>query len=84
VCLVHNVIQVHDPDDMMNYRQVENDDDRYAGPEHHTSTLAEGPPSDEARTCAHDCRDAIACQMWADYNRVQQERGESVVVDDLE
>jgi hypothetical protein len=71
MCLVHNVIWVHDPDDMMDYCQVENNNDnRYTGPEHHTGTLTEGPPSNEARTCAHNHCDAITHQMWADYNRV--------------
>jgi hypothetical protein len=82
MCLVHNVIWVHDPDDMMDYCQVKNNNDnRYAGPEHHTGTLTEGPPSNEACTCAHNHCDAITHQMWADYNRVWQERGESVIVD---
>jgi hypothetical protein len=70
---------------MMDYRRVENNNnDRYAGPEHHTGMLTEGPPSDEARTHAHDRHNAITHQMWTDYNKVRQERGESVVVDDLE
>jgi hypothetical protein len=79
--VVHNIIRVHDPDDMMDHCQVNNN---IIGPEHYTGALAEGPPSNEARTRAHDCRDAIARQMWADYNRVRQERGESAVDDDLE
>jgi hypothetical protein len=79
---VHNVIQVHDPDDIIDYHQVNNDD--IVVPEHDTGMLAEGPPSDEARICANNHCDAIAHQMWTDYNRVRQERGKSVVKDDLE
>jgi hypothetical protein len=82
LCLVHNVILVHDPDDMIDYCQVNNDD--IVVPEHNTGMLAEGPSSDEACICANNHRDAIARQMWTDYNRVRQERGESVVEDDLE
>jgi hypothetical protein len=81
LCMVHNIIWVHDLDDMMDHRQVNNN---IIGPEHYTGAVAEGPPSDEARTHAHDCCDAIVCQMWADYNRVRQERGKSAVDDDLE
>ncbi|KAG2030359.1 hypothetical protein BDR03DRAFT_820746, partial [Suillus americanus] len=64
LCLVHNVIWVHDPDDMMDYHQVDNDVVR---PEHNIGKLAEGPPSDEARTHTHKHHNTIAHQMWADY-----------------
>jgi hypothetical protein len=43
--VVHNIIWVHDLDDMMDHCQVNND---IIGPEHYTGALAEGPPSDEA------------------------------------
>jgi len=45
LCVVHNIIWVHDLDDMMDHCQVNND---IIGPEHYTGALAEGPPSDEA------------------------------------
>lgn len=59
---------------MIDYCQVNNND--IVVPGHNTSMLAEGPPSDEARIRANNCHDAIARQMWIDYNRVRQERGE--------
>jgi hypothetical protein len=84
LCLVHNVIRVHDPNDMMDFREVNIDLDQ---PPNDTGTLAEGPPTDEARTRSHDRREAIALHMWEDYNAIQrerQERGQSVVIEDPE
>jgi hypothetical protein len=78
LCLVHNVIRIHDLNDMMDYRQVDLDE-----PEHDVGTLAEGPPTAEACTCAHQHCDEIALRMWEDYNLTRQERGQSVIVDNL-
>lgn len=79
LCLVHNVIRVHDPNDMLDYRQVEGLNE----PEYDVGTLAEGPPTAEARTRAHRHRDEIALQMWEDYNLTRQQRGQSVIADNL-
>ena len=78
LCLVHNVIRIHDLNDMMDYRQVDLDE-----PEHDVGTLAEGPPTAEACTRAHQHRDEIALRMWEDYNLTRQERGQSVIADNL-
>lgn len=75
---MHNVICVHDPDDMLNYRQVNLD---IYGPMYNPGALAEGAPSHEACTHAHEHCDYIAHQMWEDYNCVREDRGRSVVVD---
>jgi len=55
LCLVHNVIHVHDPNDMMDYCQVDLNE-----PERDVGTLAGGPPTAEARTHAHQHCDEIA------------------------
>jgi len=66
LCLVHNVIRIHDPNDMMDCRQVDLNE-----PEYDVGTLAEGPPTAEARTRAHQHCDKIALRMWEDYNRMR-------------
>jgi hypothetical protein len=48
LCLVHNVIRVHDPNDMMDYRQVDLNE-----PECDVGTLAGGPPTASGGT--HSC-----------------------------
>lgn len=78
LCLVHNVIRIHDPNDMMDYRQVDVNE-----PEYNVGTLAEGPPTAEARTRAHQHRDEIALRMWEDYNLTREQRGQSVIADNL-
>ncbi|KAG2071038.1 hypothetical protein BDR04DRAFT_993567, partial [Suillus decipiens] len=71
LCLVHNVIHLHNPDDMLDYCQVNIDD---VGP-YDIGMLAQGPPNEEACTRLHDHHNAIAHQMWEHYNRVQLKRG---------
>jgi len=78
LCLVHNVIQVHDPNDMMEYRNVLD--------EHiltDTGSLANGPPTEQARTCANLCCDQIAREMWKDYNEERIRRGERAIIESL-
>ncbi|KAG2039889.1 hypothetical protein BDR03DRAFT_859121, partial [Suillus americanus] len=72
LCLVHNVIHVHDPDDMLEYCQVNLNFNQQLSD---TGTLAEGAPTEESHTRSHNCRETIAHHMWADYNTVRQERG---------
>ena len=65
LCFVHNVIRIHDPNDMMDFRDLDFDPGSYDA-----GALAEGPPSpNEAAQPSHaqTRRDAIAHQMWADY-----------------
>lgn len=76
LCLVHNVIRVHDPNDMMEYRDVLD--------EHlltDTGSLADGPPTEQARTRASLRRDQIASEMWEDYNKERVRRGEQAIVE---
>ncbi|KAJ8586024.1 hypothetical protein M405DRAFT_744277, partial [Rhizopogon salebrosus TDB-379] len=80
-CLVHNVIQVHDPNDMMEYRNLNVSDERFTTD---TGNLANGPPSTE-QACTHASlrRDQIASEMWEDYNRERVRRGEQAIVERL-
>ncbi|KAG2752765.1 hypothetical protein P692DRAFT_201706839 [Suillus brevipes Sb2] len=81
LCLVHNIIRVHDPNDMMDFCEVNIDLDQ---PPNDTGTLAEGPPTDEACTRSHDRHEAIVLHIWEDYNAIRRERGQSVVMEDPE
>jgi hypothetical protein len=76
LCLVHNVIRVHDSDDMLDYRQVNIDFDNEPSD---TGTLAKGPPTEGSHTRSHDHREAIALHMWEDYNTIRWQRGQSAV-----
>jgi hypothetical protein len=80
LCLVHNVIRVHDPNDMLDYHEVNLDIHQ---PMYDAGVLAEGPPSNEARNHAHERRDEIARQMWEDFNNVRAHRGLEVVENNL-
>jgi hypothetical protein len=40
-----------------------------------TGSLANGPPTEHARTHASLCHDQIASDMWEDYNRERIGRG---------
>ena len=78
LCLVHNVIRVHDPNDMMEYRNVLD--------EHiltDTGSLANGPPTEQARTRANLRRDQIAREMWKAYNEERIRRGERAIIESL-
>jgi hypothetical protein len=68
---VHNVICIYDPDNMMDFHEVNIDLDQ---PPNDTGTLAEGSPTDEACTHLHDRHEAIALHMWEDYNAIRWER----------
>ncbi|KAG2742872.1 hypothetical protein P692DRAFT_20697518, partial [Suillus brevipes Sb2] len=70
LCLVHNVIRVHDPNDMMDYRNVL---DAHILTD--TGNLANGPPTEQARTRVSLRRDQIASEMWEAYNRERIQRG---------
>ncbi|KAG2062952.1 hypothetical protein BDR04DRAFT_988490, partial [Suillus decipiens] len=70
LCLVHNVIRVHDPNDMMDYHNVL--DEHFLTD---TGSLANGPPTEHACTCASLHCDQIASEMWEDYNRERIQRG---------
>ena len=80
LCLVHNVIRVHDPNDMMEYRDLNVSDERFTTD---TGNLANGPPTEQARTHASLRRDQIAGEMWEDYNRERVRRGEQAIVERL-
>src|SRR6267154_5018847 len=78
LCLVHNVIRVHDPNDMMEYRNVLD--------EHiltDTGSLADGPPTKQVRTRANLRHDQIAREMWKDYNEERIRRGERAIIESL-
>ncbi|KAG1726741.1 hypothetical protein EDD22DRAFT_739407, partial [Suillus occidentalis] len=70
LCLMHNTIQVHDPNDMMDYCNVL---DAHILTD--TGNLANGPPTEHARTRASLHRDQIASEMWEAYNRERIQRG---------
>jgi hypothetical protein len=55
---------------MMDYRQVGVNELEYD-----VGTLAEGPPTAEACTCAHQHHDEITLCMWEDYNLMREQRG---------
>jgi hypothetical protein len=74
LCLVHNVIRVHDPNDMLDFHDLELNPESY-----NAGTLAEGPPSEDARAHAQERRDTIAHQMWVDYNLERQRRGWPII-----
>jgi hypothetical protein len=78
LCLVHNVIRVHDPNDMMDYRNVL---DAHILTD--TGNLANGPPTEHARTRASLRRDQIASEMWEAYNRERIQRGEQAIIEPL-
>jgi hypothetical protein len=80
LCLVHNIIRVHDPNDMMEYRDLNVSDERFTTD---TGNLANGPPTEQARTRASLRRDQIAGEMWEDYNRERVRRGEQAIVERL-
>jgi hypothetical protein len=73
LCFLHNVIRIHDPNDFLDYHHVESDE--WSAP-HYTGTLAEGPPTEAARTHAHEHRDQIAQQTWEDYLVERLHRGQ--------
>ena len=79
LCLVHNVIRVHDPNDMMEYRNVL--DEHLLTTD--TGSLADGPPTEQARTRANLHRDQIASEMWEDYNKERVRRGEQAIMEPL-
>lgn len=79
LCLVHNVIRVHDPNDMMEYRNVLDEHLLTAD----TGSLADGPPTEQARTRANLHRDQIAGEMWEAYNKERVRRGEQVIMEVL-
>ena len=76
LCLVHNVIRTHDPDDMIDYRHVESEE--WSG-HYNSGTLADSPPTEAACTRAHQHRDEITQSMWNDYNIKRHRRGLSVI-----
>lgn len=78
LCLVHNIIRVHDPNDMMEYRNVLD--------EHlltDTGSLADSPPTEQARSRANLRRDRIAGEMWEDYNKERVRRGAQAITETL-
>jgi hypothetical protein len=50
LCLVHNVIRIHDPDDLLDYRHV--DSDEWSAP-YWSGVLSDGPPTEAVHTHAH-------------------------------
>jgi len=75
LCFVHNVIRIHDPDKLLDYRQVESNEWRAP---YDSGTLADGPPTEAACIRAHDVHDEIAQSMWGDYLAERQRRGASL------
>jgi len=75
LCLVHNVIHIHDPDELVNYHGMEADE--WSG-NYDSSTLTNGPPTEAAHIHAHDVRDEISQLMWDDYLVKRRHRGASV------
>ncbi|KAG2030935.1 hypothetical protein BDR03DRAFT_877186, partial [Suillus americanus] len=63
LCLIHNIIHIHNPNNLLDYRHVESDE---WGPQY-TGTLAEGAPTEAVRTRAYEHRDQLAQSMWVDY-----------------
>jgi hypothetical protein len=63
LCLVHNIICIHDPDNLLDYRHVELDE--WSTP-YYSGTLSGGPPTEAAHT-HHTLRDQIAQDMWENY-----------------
>jgi hypothetical protein len=80
LCLVHNIIHVHDPNGMLDYHEVDLDIHQ---PMYDAGVLAEGPPSNEAQNHAHEHHDKITHQMWEDFNNVRAHRGLEVVENNL-
>jgi hypothetical protein len=78
LCLVHNVIQVHNPNNMMDYRNVL---DVHILTD--TGNLANGPPTEQACTRASPRHDQIASEMWEAYNRERIQRGEQAIIEPL-
>lgn len=72
LCLVHNIIRIHDPDDLLDYRHMESDE--WSAP-YYSGTLSDGPPTEAARTRAHTLCDQIAQDMWEDYLAERARRG---------
>lgn len=51
LCLVHNVICIHDPDELLDYRDMESD--KWSA-DYDSGTLANGPPTEAAHIRAYD------------------------------
>ena len=78
LCLVHNVIRIHDPNDIPPLPDLQSSDT-----ERDIGVLANSIPTEEARTRSHTMRDAIATAMWYDYNLERLRRGLSPVTDSV-
>ncbi|KAG2063994.1 hypothetical protein BDR04DRAFT_992362, partial [Suillus decipiens] len=63
LCLIHNIICIHDPDDLLDYCHVNSDE----WSAQYTGILADSPSTEAARTCVHNCHDQLAQSMWEDY-----------------
>lgn len=72
LCAIHNFIRIHDPQDIENFADVV---DGY-GDEAGSGTLAEHAVTQAEKERAGAKRDAIANQMWEDYQALLRERGE--------
>jgi len=75
LCLVHNVICIHDPDKLVNYHDVKVDE--WSG-NYDSGILTNGPPTEAAHICTHDVCDEISQLMWDDYLAERQCRGAPV------
>ena len=72
LCLVHNVICTHDPDDISDFPfNLDDTGDTIR----EVGLLASSIPTDEARIHSHQLREDIAAAMWSDYNMEHIYRG---------
>ena len=78
LCLVHNVICIHDLNNVLPLPDLQNSDI-----ERDTGVLANSIPIEEARTCSHTMCDAIVTTMWYDYNLECLWRGFNPVTDSI-
>ncbi|KAG2745661.1 hypothetical protein P692DRAFT_20741158, partial [Suillus brevipes Sb2] len=72
LCLVYNIIHIHNPDKLLDYCDVEADE---WSANYDSGTLAGGPPTEAACICAHNVCDEISELMWNDYLVERWRRG---------
>ena len=73
---IHNFIRQHDPDEIQQFGDDDEDDWMHGVHGDGVGILAEGPAGEVERDRANERRDRIAQEMWRDYQEVLAERGE--------
>lgn len=68
LCALHNFIRLHDPSEINDFHDVQEDPDHME----HVGELAEGPASRAERAYADARRDYIAQTMWESYQAWQR------------